>query len=222
MTLWVPTLALPGLSLARTFRDRLDPRDWLRPWRDPPGYLPKQQECCCSDEPCTVTVGCCAVAIPCRLHAAIAITGVCSTTAELDLCNYTPSTGHWYGLKTISGYTWYVDLECQTGGSAPNHFRANILVTGSGCGGGAVIGNAGLWVEPDCADAWESGHSYPLTMTGVNLLTAPSSYSCNPLSLVFSGIFNGPYSQPGSCACGKNTLASGESYTTTLTITEPA
>lgn len=211
--LWLPTF----------LRTRDESRDWRRPWRDPPGLLP-QGKCCCG--PCTVTVDCCEMAIPCRMHATIEITGICSVTAELDLCKATFGD-QWWGLKTIGSHTWVVSVICNVGGTSSNGFICAVFVYGSGCNGGASVpgwSNWGVYLEPDCQDAFEDT-STPGNKGSNAMVSGPQpiSHSCSPLSLVWQQTINGsgsPGFDSGACACGEPNLGDGESYQITVTATE--
>lgn len=222
--LWLP-------QLLRT-RDEL--RDWRRIWRDKPGLLPAKKVCCCEDEPCFANVGCCSgVDVSCRLNATIELTatgldvGSCSLSVEMDLC-YAGFATHWYGVKTVSGYTWYVDLECVTGGNSADDFRANILVEGTNCVGSAVIASYtafGQFLEADCVDAWENWPGSTSANGGSFGSDPPTSYQCDPFSMVFQKTVAGVGS-PGqtttlACACGETNLSGSESYDLTLTVVEP-
>jgi hypothetical protein len=69
------------MFLTRLFRDWRRPRDWKRPWRDPPGFFgPGYRRCNCCAAPSSgpPMIAFCKCSLPTTIHVTFAVTGACS------------------------------------------------------------------------------------------------------------------------------------------------
>lgn len=211
------------LAIFQTLRDRLDPRDWSRPWRDRPSYLPKMKECCCAPEaPCADKTTTCCGDLPCRLQANITVSGICSNSFDMELCAisdaFSDSSGrNWRGRASSGGQMYELNAECH---AADNNWVFTLAQKGN-CVGSTTAIDFSIALETSCAgDDYSPNSSIPSTVVS-GAVAASGTYSCSPLSVVAVSNYTSASTAVPCCVCtGSTTLSPGQTCTLTITLTE--